>query len=83
MSKSFKVYSKEGCIYCVKAIALLEEYNHLVIKVDDEEQRTLLKQKYNVTTFPIILVNDVLIGGYTDLCKYMMSTYVMSEDNDF
>ena len=84
---SIKLYSKADCIYCTKAVNIIEKYElmHLVTKetIDDVNERSLLKEKYNVKTFPIVIVNDELIGGYTELHRYIIRTCVMPEDNDF
>lgn len=71
---SIIVYSKEGCIYCDKAKQLLDElqapYTFHVLhptQVDYIERRNELFNKYNHRSFPIILVGDVFVGGFTDL----------------
>jgi glutaredoxin len=42
---------------------------------DCAELRELLATKHDIhlekVTFPQILENNILIGGYTDLCKYI------------
>lgn len=64
------VYSKVPCPFCVAAFRLLEE------KGVDFEKRDLtgqfeamqeLKERTGWQTFPMIFINDELVGGYTDL----------------
>ena len=65
-----KIYVKDPCPYCVRAIRLLEElkidYDEIdLTNQDDEIQK--LKNEIGWRTVPIIMINGKLIGGYTDL----------------
>ena len=78
--KRICVYSKDECIYCIKAKALLEtEYLmdiSVIHQIDSVDERNHLKEKYNMKTFPIILLDDKLIGGYTELNTYLMTNII-------
>ncbi len=65
-----KVYTKDPCPYCVRAIQLLENLNIPFEEVDltgQEQEIDRLKRETGWRTVPIILINDKVIGGYTDL----------------
>lgn len=64
-----KIYTKDPCPYCVNAIQLFEELGLAYEEIDltdrqDEIDR--IKKETGWRTVPIILINDQLIGGYTD-----------------
>ena len=58
---------------------ILQEKNityiyHDLDEIDvDESLITTLKQKYNMTTIPIILSENVLVGGYSELQDFIIS----------
>lgn len=71
---SIIVFSKKGCTYCDKAKALLNElqvpYTVHMLHPEEEgytEKRETLFNKYSHRSFPIILVGDIFIGGFTEL----------------
>lgn len=65
-----KVYVKDPCPFCVRAVRLLEE-----LKIDFEEidltgkddEIEKLKNETGWRTVPMIMIKGKLIGGYTDL----------------
>jgi len=64
------IYTKDPCPYCVRAINFFNEKNISFEEVDltgnfDEMDR--IKNETGWRTMPIIMINDKLIGGYTDL----------------
>lgn len=64
------IYTKDPCPYCDRAINLLEEKKLDFSEIDltnrpDEIQK--IKDQTGWRTVPIILINDQVIGGYTDL----------------
>ena len=76
----YKVFTKDKCIYCDKAKALLkkldipfEEYKlALNMTGGDGEYTVTIDQMFEmigkqVRSMPQIMENDNLIGGYTDL----------------
>jgi glutaredoxin len=71
---SITIYSKRGCIYCDKAKDLLTTLNvpfimDTLVPDDTEYQqkRDALFDKYNHRSFPLILIGDVFLGGFTEL----------------
>ena len=65
------VYGRTGCTYCDKAKELLEykeiSYNYIDIN-EDFDAALELKNKYGMfKTVPQIVIDNELIGGYTDL----------------
>ena len=66
------VYSKVGCVYCERAMELLEERKLHYYNVDltwDEEMREKLTQQTGSHTLPIIFIDNKYIGGCSDLIK--------------
>ena len=64
------IYTKDPCPFCVRAINLLNEKNLTYQEIDltdkpEEIQR--IKDETGWRTVPIILINDQVVGGYTDL----------------
>ena len=69
-----QVYGKQNCPYCVKAKEWLDarnlQYSYTdVLKDISIASLISIKEKYNMNTVPIIVINNELIGGYTDLIK--------------
>jgi glutaredoxin 3 len=65
-----RMYSTTWCGYCIRAKALLErrglEYEEIVMD-DDPAFREKLLEMTGRWTVPQILIDDVPIGGYTEL----------------
>lgn len=65
-----KIYTKDPCPYCVRAINLMNAREIPFEEVDltDQPEEILrLKRETGWATVPIILLDGELIGGYTDL----------------
>jgi glutaredoxin 3 len=64
------MYSTTWCGYCIRAKALLErrglEYEEIVMDDDPAFRQTLLEMTGRWTV-PQIFIDDVPIGGYTEL----------------
>ena len=74
MLKNVEIYSKSNCVFCDKAKNYFSqndisfvEHNVEIADVFD----TLMSRNPNARTMPQIFINDVLIGGYTDLIKWL------------
>ena len=68
------VYGKKSCGYCSRAREWLAERNLSYTYVDvlediNSEQLNELKTQYKMNTVPIVVINDELIGGYSELVK--------------
>lgn len=69
-----QVYGKQNCPWCVKATELLTSKGLRFTYTDVLKDMSVgelvnLKTLYDMNTVPIIVINDKLIGGYTDLVK--------------
>jgi len=74
LNMKIEVYGKENCPYCVRAKEWLAERNLSytytdVLKNLSVAELIALKEKYNMNTVPIVVINDELIGGYSELKK--------------
>lgn len=71
MKNNILVYGKQDCVYCEKTKEYLDKLNEVYQYIDitywTKEQKEELKNKYNVKTVPLIILNGTLIGGYQDL----------------
>ena len=70
------VFSKNNCVYCTKAKALLKglglEFEEKSLEKDFGSDPTKLIEAIgkNVRTMPQIKIDDKLIGGYNQLIEY-------------
>lgn len=72
-----KIYGRQGCPYCEKAKNLMQMlkdqgYFHEASYIDYQElgwSKDELSQVANhpISTVPVVLLNDVYIGGYQEL----------------
>ena len=81
-SDKYKVYGKDGCPYCVKAVELLDSIGADYIYVDtkkdlDKPFKEYFSNKYKIarTKVPQVFLmdkgKDVYIGGFEDLSEYL------------
>lgn len=64
------IYSKDYCPYCLRAKDFFAQRNIAFEEIDvTKDVRTLeeLKKRTGHLTVPQIFINDVFVGGYTDL----------------
>lgn len=65
------MYSKDPCPYCVAAKRFLVEEKGVELEIVDltgqPEEMVRIKEQTGWRTFPIILINDKVVGGYTDI----------------
>ena len=72
----YTIYSKPNCSYCLQAKQLLEmeqllfEYKQLGTHYSLDELMTLAP---NAKSFPQVFKDGVLVGGYSDLCEYLLN----------
>lgn len=70
MAAKVTVYSKNPCPYCVAAKNFLEDRGIAFEMIDltgQMDEMMKIKNQTGWSTFPIILINGKVIGGYTDL----------------
>ena len=75
----YQIFGRETCSWCCEACAVLQSKNLNFMFCEMGKSPDLIahhKEKFNMKTVPIIVkINpdeeDVLIGGYTDLIKYL------------
>ncbi len=64
------MYSTDRCSFCMRAKALLEARGLPFEEINlerDPDGRTELARRTGMMSFPQILVDDELIGGFTEL----------------
>ena len=68
--KKITVYSTDACSFCVRAKALLDarklEYEEINLE-RDPDGRAELARKTGMLSFPQILIDDELVGGFMEL----------------
>jgi glutaredoxin len=76
----FTIYGISDCPACLRACAdtmdLYPTYEYVFVNTDFSNSfREKLKKKYEMTTFPIIVLeqndNETMIGGHNDLLKFL------------
>jgi glutaredoxin 3 len=69
---SITVYSTEPCSFCSRAKGLLAAHGLEFTEVNlskDPQGRAELARKTGMMSFPQVLVDDRLLGGYAELAK--------------
>ena len=72
MSKKVEIYSKENCTYCVMAMNFFDSKGILykVYSADNPDIfKEMLERNPSARSVPQIFIDDILIGGYTDLVE--------------
>ncbi len=78
------IYGIDKCKYCSMAKELCEkeslEYEYIIFKKSEylEKIREILKNDM-IKTAPQITVDNKYIGGYNDICNYMLKNNDVSE----
>ena len=76
-----KIYSKDNCIFCTKAKAVLSSHNPQVLMLDEDYSRDQFFEICpTANTFPQIIINGEKIGGYHELERWMAFN---KPDDDF
>jgi len=68
------LWSKYHCVFCDRARRLLEQRGYLIEERkigDGYTKEELLEVAPNARTVPQIFIDEQLIGGYTELEKYL------------
>ena len=72
-----EVYGKDGCIYCEKAVSLLNEHSmkYSYYKLGEDITVAEFKEKFpGQKTVPVITTFGLNIGGYEALQGYIEET---------
>ena len=72
MTKKVEIYSKSNCSYCVMAMNFFDSkgITYEVYSADDPDIfDEMLKSNPQARSVPQIFIDDILIGGYTDLVE--------------
>ena len=72
MNKKVEIYSKSNCSYCVMAMNFFDSKSitYEVYSADDPDIfDEMLKRNPQARTVPQIFIDDISIGGYTDLVE--------------
>ena len=72
MNKKVEIYSISNCSYCVMAMNFFDSKGipYEVYSADDPDIfDEMLKRNPQARTVPQIFIDDMLIGGYTDLVE--------------
>ena len=69
-----EIWSKPQCIFCDKAVQLCQmkelEFKKYMIDVDYSRE-DLMKKFPNARTFPQITMDNIYVGGYTELDAHL------------
>ena len=71
---AFTIYSKPGCPYCEKFVAIVEheELQHVVYELDRDFTKEEFYSEFGEgATFPQIVLGDLHLGGCQDSIRYM------------
>jgi glutaredoxin len=71
---AFTIYSKPGCFYCEKFIAIVEheDLRHVVYKLDEDFTIEEFYSEFGEgSTFPQIVLDDIHLGGCQESIRYM------------
>ena len=73
--EDFVVYSKPGCSFCTKVVAVFDAKGVSYTKLTLHEEYTKLDfvTKFGKTTFPQVTHNGQPIGGFTDTVNYLIA----------
>ena len=73
--EDFVVYSKPSCPYCTKVVKLLTLKNIPFTKytLGEEYTREEFIEKFGKSTFPRVLHNGELVGGFMETAKYLVN----------
>jgi glutaredoxin 3 len=74
MDNKIVIFSKPGCPYCAKAKTFLTSFNLPFTEIslnpnenNYEYKRDRLFNHYNHKSYPVIVIDNQLLGGYSEL----------------
>ena len=64
-----KIWTKPKCSYCYMAKMLFDQHNisYEEVLLTESNREEFLRDSPHATTVPQILLDNILVGGYTDL----------------
>ena len=69
------VYSGTNCVWCTRVIDLLKQHEDDITKIDLDSKEKIKEMKKacgkDVNTVPQVIIDDVYIGGYTEVERYL------------
>ena len=71
---TYKIYSRDGCPYCVKVQQVLElaKLDHEVFKLGTDFTREEFYEQFGQgSTFPRVVLGEELLGGCAETVKYL------------
>jgi glutaredoxin len=72
---NIKIYGKPDCSYCRLAKGYLDRkgysYEYVSIVTSDDMEDLFETVSPHIKTVPVVVIDDVWIGGYTELQKYI------------
>ena len=80
------VYSRPNCVFCSKVKNLIESYNlHMDEKMADKDfEREWLRKYYpQATTFPVVIIDGMYIGGFNETVRYLAAASPINESTQF
>jgi glutaredoxin len=73
------VYGRDDCPWCEQAIGIIKGFNHKdykYLKLDRDITLEDFQKKYpDAESVPLIELDGAYLGGYEELCGYMVETY--------
>ena len=67
----YRIYGRDGCPFCAKAVALCEKraFDYMYYDNEDYFAIKVLSKRHNHFTLPLIMKDDEFVGGYSELHK--------------
>lgn len=77
MEHVYTIYGKSGCTYCDRAKEILKSFGkeYLYIDVEDDLDALEFILSKGSKTVPQVFLDDVHIGGFTDLKTHLVTNY--------
>ncbi len=70
----FEVYTRDNCRYCKLLMKFFDEFNieYTSYQLGEDFTREEFISKFDEPhTFPRVLKDGILLGGYTEICQYL------------
>jgi glutaredoxin 3 len=79
---SIKIYGKTNCVHCDNAKSLLDRmnvpYEYTLVETPEAKQMLFEAVSPHIRTVPVVVVDGVWIGGYTELYSYINENYSLT-----